>query len=54
VNKAHVRNVGDLENFDYPPEQCRTVTRDDDLELFMVRLRRGERGCCRRSGGRYR
>jgi hypothetical protein len=36
VNKAHVRNVGDLENFDYPPEQCRTVTRDDDLEMFMV------------------
>jgi hypothetical protein len=36
VDKAHVRNVGDLEHFDYPPEQCRTVMSEDGLELFMI------------------
>jgi hypothetical protein len=36
VNKAHVRVVGDLENFDYTPEQHRTLTRGNGVDLFMV------------------
>jgi hypothetical protein len=36
VNKAHVRVVGDLENFDYTPEQHRTLTRGNGVDPFMV------------------
>jgi predicted TIM-barrel fold metal-dependent hydrolase len=29
--------IKDLENFDYTPEQCRTVMRDNGLELSVRR-----------------
>jgi hypothetical protein len=29
--------IKDLENFDYNPEQCRTVMRDNGLELSIRR-----------------